>query len=501
MTLKAKTIKWFKSTSSVHAILVTEDNWQEELKEFNQYFKGDLVKFIKNEQFLPKEGHICSYYTGDKIPAPILVMIGVGKKADFSNEKIRNASAILVRFTKKTKKPILSIDLDAGILANKDIQNMSKIISEGLLLGNYKFDKYKTLNKKSNLQVEEVWLLTTPSKIQHCANGIENGILTSQATNFTRNLVNEPSSITTPLYLATVAKNMAKKSNIKVEIWDEKLCRKMGLNAYLAIAQGSSVTPKFIKLTYKNSIRLKNGQKPKIVLIGKALTFDSGGLSLKDAKSMENMKLDMAGGATVLGIFSILEKLKLKADIIGLIPACENMPGNNAVKPGDIVTAKNGKTIEILNTDAEGRVVLADALSVASELKPDMIIDLATLTGACMVALGEDIAGLFTNNKDLKNKLLQSASITGGKFWELPLEKNYKDLIKSDIADLANVAKTRYGGAITAAIFLEEFVGNIPWIHLDIAGPAFAEKDLPLIAKGGSGFGVRTLIQFLSNFV
>ena len=252
--------------------------------------------------------------------------------------------------------------------------------------------------------------------------------------------------------------------------------------------------PRFIKVAYKPSGKPRR----KVALVGKGLTFDSGGLSLKSAKSMETMKLDMSGGATVLGVMRVLSQLKPPVQVTAYVPSTENLPGGNAQKPGDVIRYKNGKTVEVLNTDAEGRLILADALICAAEDKPDVIIDLATLTGACMVALGTQVAGVLGNNQELIDALIRCGKEAGEFLWQLPLVKEYKEDIKSAVADIKNIGGS-HAGAITAALFLEEFVGNVPWVHLDIAGPAFAEKDLPYIPKGGTGFGVRTLVRYLLN--
>lgn len=476
--------------------LVGED-WAKDVKDLDIILKGNLVNFLKHEQFKGQEGEVQSFYSSGYLPVKTVLILGMGKDQDFSLNQLRVLIAKVTKIAKKTNKKSLAIDVTHHFLSKESVQNVVKTITEGIILGNYKFNKYlASAQKQDNL--EEVSLLVSPDHIQHAANGVDLGSVYAQATNFARDLINEPAKITTPTYLANVAKALAKREGYGIEIWDEKEIKKKGMEAFAAIAQGSDQPLKFIKLTFRGSGSRLQGKK-KITLIGKGLTFDSGGLSLKDAKNMETMKLDMSGAAAVLGIFSVLGKLKPKASVVGLIPACENMPGPKAVKPGDIVKAYNGKTIEILNTDAEGRLTLADALSYAVSDKSDMIIDLATLTGACIVALGEDIAGLFSNNDELKRNLLKSSQNEGEKFWELPLEKNYTEAIKSDIADIKNVGKKGSAGAITAALFLQEFVGKVPWVHLDIAGPAYAEKESPLSNKGGTGFAVRTLLNFLQN--
>jgi leucyl aminopeptidase len=271
--------------------------------------------------------------------------------------------------------------------------------------------------------------------------------------------------------------------------------KKLGMNALLAVSHGSHEEPKFIKLEYRG------GGTKTITLVGKGITYDSGGLSLKPQSGLETMKCDMAGAATILGVFEALHKGKPKVHVIGLIAACENMPGGGAVKPGDVVTAMNGKTIEIVNTDAEGRIILADSLSYAGKFIPsNVIIDVATLTGACVVALGEDIAGLFTDNEKLAKQVLVNATRVGEKLWRMPIACEYEEHLKSEIADIRNVSKTKYGGAINGALFLKKFAPKgTPWAHLDIAGPAFAEKDMTISPYGGTGFGVQTLLSFIEG--
>jgi leucyl aminopeptidase len=294
--------------------------------------------------------------------------------------------------------------------------------------------------------------------------------------------------------LVNSAKEIAKgKKDLKVRVYDKEQLEKMGAGGLLAVNQGSDHEPYLVHMVYKPEGNIKK----KIAIVGKAVTFDSGGLSLKPAEYMMSMKCDMGGSAALLGLFSVIDNINPQVEVHGIFGAVENMPSGKAIRPGDVIKALNGKTIEILNTDAEGRVTLADTLSFAVKKKPDLIIDLATLTGACVVALGEEISGVMSNNPELANKILIAAASAGEKMWELPLEKNYKKLLKSDIADLKNIGG-RYGGALTAGLFLEEFVDKTPWAHLDIAGPAYAERPINSYEKkGATGHGVRTLIEFI----
>ncbi len=493
MQFHTKPTTYSKLTVDLLVEFVSSEDWEKELTDLNKTFNNQLLVYLKSERYEAKENTVQIIPSVGQSSFKTLVIASIGKKTELSLNSVRIAVAQAAKYAQTTHKKSIAFDLNTTLFGQLNLQDGAYVVVEGAVLGAYEFSKYKSETKKNFHEIEDIYFLVPASKIQHIANGIELGELMVKGTIFARDLINESPTITTPIFLAAAAKSLAKREEVQVEIFTESEARRMGMLAFLAVSRGSDEPAKFIKLTYKGT------GKKKIVLAGKAITFDTGGLSLKDAKNMETMKLDMSGAAAVLGIFKVLPQLKPKATVIGLIAACENMPGAKATKPGDIVTALNGTSIEILNTDAEGRLTLADVLSYAVKEKPTAIIDLATLTGACMVALGEDIAGLFSNNVELKESLLIASRVVGEKMWELPLEKDYKDQIKSDIADLRNIGKGRYGGAITAALFLEEFVDNIPWVHLDIAGPAFAEKDSPLISKGGAGYGVRTILQYLRS--
>ncbi|TAL20541.1 leucyl aminopeptidase [Patescibacteria group bacterium] len=326
--------------------------------------------------------------------------------------------------------------------------------------------------------------------------GIAEAELAVAATILARDLINEPASVATPEHLVEHARRIAKENKgVRLAVFDRAEAERRGMNAFLAVAAGASAEPYFIHLSYRPA-----NAKRKIALVGKGVTFDSGGLQIKPGESMATMKCDMSGAAAVLGLFSVVSRLAPRAEVHGIIAATENMPGRHAYKPGDVARAMDGTSIEIGHTDAEGRVTLADSLAYAAKLKPDMIVDLATLTGSCMSALGEEIAGMMTNNPRLGERLRAASGESGEKIWELPLPTEYAASVKSDIADLKNVSSTRYGGAITAGLFLQHFVKDIPWAHLDIAGPAYAEREtIPYVPKGGAGFGARTLLQLLKK--
>lgn len=439
------------------------------------------------------------YEDGQKI-----FVVGLGPKEELSVGNLQKVAAKLGKRVKEEGFENLALVCpETGL---NPAMGFIEAIIQGLLLGSYEFKKYKTekvvkVEKVGQVEkgLEITILVKNANELIKTKEAVVKAEIYSQAVFLARDLVNEPSSVTTPKYLANLAAKMAKDGGFTCKVYEEKEIEKMGMGLFLGVARGSDEPPRFIKLEYPIVSVGGRGNDKTIVLIGKGVTFDTGGLSLKTSESMETMKMDMAGAAALLAIFSVLAKLKPKLQVIGLIPCTENMPSGKAIKPGDILKSFSGKTVEVLNTDAEGRLILADALSYGQTLKPDVMIDLATLTGACMVALGEDIAGLFTKDEKLKNDLLKGADSAGEKIWPLPLEESYKELLKSEVADLKNVAGKKYGGAITAALFLREFVGRTVWAHLDIAGPAWQEKGTDLIPKGGSGFGVRTILEYLSN--
>ena len=434
---------------------------------------------IPENVFKGKEGEIV--FLSEK--GKLYILAGLGKKKDFKHTALLNVSGKLGYELRNREVEGISV------LVRKEFKKreIAKIY-EGILLGNYRFPK-KEGEEKGKL--EEIIFENAQIK----ENDLKFSELLVKATYFARNLANTPPNIATPIYMAEKAKEIAEKSkNIEVHILDEKEIVKKGFNAFYGVAQGSNNPPRFIHLVYK-----PKRAKKKIVLIGKTITFDSGGLSLKPPNYMLGMKYDKSGGCNVLGIFSVLDELNLPYEIHGILPACENMPSGTAQRPDDVVTAYNGKKIEIISTDAEGRLTLADALAYASELKPDYIIDFATLTGACVVALGDYTAGLFTDNDSLKDSLLKASERAGESLWHMPLDEKLKEKIKSKFADVKN-SGGREGGAITAALFLKEFVdGKIPWAHIDIAGPSFNSKFWGVNPEGGSGFLTRTLIEWIKD--
>ncbi len=420
-----------------------------------------------------------------------LFFIGLGPKKDTKIENIRRAIGAAVRAAEKLKLSDLCVACPTH--EGQTLRTLAQAATEGVMLGGYKYLNYKT--KENKVHLKSVTLFNPdPKEKSEFVKGTKLGTIFSRATIFARDLINLNPSDTTPEEMVKVAKGLA-HGPITIKVFDKDQIAKMGMGGLLGVNRGSAHPPMFVHLTYKSEGPIKK----KIGIVGKGITFDSGGLSLKPSSAMEDMKMDMSGAAAVYGVFQALADLKPQGlEIHGITPLTENMPGGDAMKPGDVVKTYGGKTIEVLNTDAEGRLILADALGYASDQKLDEIIDMATLTGACIVALGPFIAGMMGTDRTLIENLKLAADAAGEKLWELPLEKEYMSHMDSQFADLKNIGKSGKGGTIIGGLFLKEFVEhNIPWVHLDIAGPAWADEPVPLSAFGGTGFMVRTILQYM----
>lgn len=455
-----------------------------------------IVTLMKEEGFKGKKGETLLIRTSDEIASKRVLLMGLGKKEDFNTEVIREVSAVSFQMAKKIGARHVTSILHGAGAGKIESKEALKAMVEGVRFAEYNFDSYKKSQTKPVVEQFEI-VSTNPNHVRSAKRVLEKAELYARGTLYARELVDLPPSETSPAELVKRAKEISKASGglISVKVMDMAECKKRGMNAFLGIAQGSEEKPFFVHMTYKP----KKAVKKHLSLVGKAITFDSGGLSIKPAQAMYTMKLDMAGAASVIGVFSILAELKPNMKIDGIFAACENMPSGTAIKPGDVVKALNGKTIEVLHTDAEGRVTLADALSYAEKQKPDYIVDLATLTGACVVALGEEYVGVMSNNSKLEEKILQAAARADENFWALPLEENYRQAIKSEVADIKNIGG-KWAGTITAGLFLSEFIEKTPWVHLDIAGPAFAERKFnAYTSKGATGAPVRTLLELINS--
>lgn len=431
------------------------------------------VYAVAKDHFEGKLGQTYLLHTLDKIPADKILVIGFGKREEFDANKMREAVCKAVKKLQQIHAKEACFDFDVNCDYGK-----SAVI--GAMIADYAFDKYKTEKAR---HLEKI----TFAKFSQAE--INEGIIFGEAMKFARDLANEPAAYATPSRLAEIASNI---DGVSAKIFDKEEIERMGMGAYLAVGQGSVQPPKFIHMKY-----VGRNPKKKIAIIGKGICFDAGGLDLKPASSMLTMRDDMSGAACILGVMSKIKEFSPNIEVHGIIAACENMIGPNAYKPGDILRAKNGKTIEIDNTDAEGRVTLADALCYACELNVDEVIDIATLTGACMVALGTHASGIMGNNKDLVNRLIQVGAKSGERYWEMPMYPEYFDSLKSEIADMKN-SGARWGGTSAAGLFLQNFVtDNVKWAHLDVAGTAFLDKPQKEFIAGATGVGVRTLLNYI----
>jgi leucyl aminopeptidase len=417
--------------------------------------------------------------------------VGVGPAAEVDAEVIRRASAALVKVASK-RTAIVSSLLDA-VPAGGDRVAAAQAAAEGSLLAGYRFSTYKSNGNGKAPALADVAIVAKGGK--RVRDAVARGARLAEAVTFARDLVNTPAGDLTPAVFADKAKEIAKAAGLTIEVIDERKAEKLGLGGLLGVGKASENPPRMVKLTYTPTGRSRGH----VALVGKGITFDSGGLTLKPYEGMMQMKTDMAGAAAVLAAMSVLPEVAPPVQVTAYLCLAENMVSGRATRPGDVLTIKNGTTVEVLNTDAEGRLVLADGLSLAVADKPDAIVDVATLTGACMVALGARIAGLMGNDDAWIDQVRAAADRVGEAVWPLPLPKEYRKEIDSDVADLKNVGG-RNGGALTAGLFLQEFVGDRPWAHLDIAGPSRYESDDAYIAKGGTGFGVRTLVELVSSF-
>jgi leucyl aminopeptidase len=446
---------------------------------------GGLVQAIKAEDFKGKAGQTLRMLGRGRLKAKRLVLIGVGEAGPGLRDRLLGIRAARVLGDRGSSLAVVAPSGEPATLGG---------LADGITTGAYQFARYLTGERKPKHALRRAVILVGAKPKADAKAAVADGQRLGQAVNFARDLVNAPANDLSATQLAEAAAGEAKRLGIACKVWDKKGIEKLGMPLLLAVNRGSTEEPRFFHMTYKPV----EAPKAKVVFVGKGLTFDSGGLCLKTAEGMMDMKMDMAGAAATVGIVIAAAELKLPLEVHGVVGSTDNMNGGNAYRPGDVFPSRDGKTVEIINTDAEGRLVLADALAYARELEPDYLIDHATLTGACMVALGSYRAGLFGNDPALRAAYEKAAEASGETFWQMPLDEELRDQLKSAIADLKHTG-SRYGGSITAALFLREFVGKTRWLHLDIAGPAHLGEARGLHPKGGTGFGVLTAVEFLKG--
>lgn len=435
--------------------------------------------------------------------AGLVYLEGLGEVKKLDTLSVRRAGIRLGREFKEEHSLALEIPkLDGGELINK--AEFVEALVDGLILGSYRYEAYFGKGRKNKkLALSQIIILEKETAALKKATS--RGLAIANAVCLTRDLVNEPGGDLTPIKFANLAKKVATTGKLKIKVLGLAEIKKAKMGGILGVTRGSTQPPRFVEMEYtpKPTTKPKNTKKAKLghlILVGKGITFDSGGLSIKSGAGMMMMKCDMGGAGAVLGAMSALRELSPNTKVTALLPLSDNMLGGDATRPGDVLTIRNGKTVEVLNTDAEGRLVLADALSLATEKKPDAIIDLATLTGACVVALGDQISGLMTNSNNWRDEIEQCADRVGERVWRLPLPDDYRSMIESPVADIKNIGG-KWAGALTAGLFLKEFVSDeVPWAHLDIAGPSFHSGESTDYPKGGSGVGVRLLLELIENF-
>jgi leucyl aminopeptidase len=458
-----------------------------------QRLAAPVVPLLEGRGFTGKVGEAVALPTLGRLPAATLLLVGVGERAKVDLEVLRRAAAAVVRQAGGARRAVTTLPQ----VLPADPAAAVRALTEGALLAAYRFDKYKkaTANGAGRPSGLTGLALATGGSGGREALGaaVAAGQARAAATNLARDLSNEPANAMHPDDLAAAARRLLGGKGVTVSVKDERALAREGFGGIVGVGQGADHPPRLVELRYR-----PRGASGKVVLVGKGITFDSGGLSLKPPDGMKTMKTDMSGAAAVLGTMSALADLDVKVAVTGYLATAENMPSGRATRPGDVLTMKNGKTVEVLNTDAEGRLVMADALAVGAAAKPDAIVDVATLTGACMVALGTRYAGLMGNDDALAAELLAAAGEAGEPAWRLPLPPEYRKEIESDIADLKNVGD-RYGGALIAGLFLQEFVDGRPWVHLDIAGPARSDSEDGYLGKGSTGAAVRTLLSWLER--
>src|SRR5215472_5627361 len=494
ITLESRPWRGLETEALVSYVFEATDPVQGRVAEIDQSGGGLLRRLAKSGELTGKMLEFTLVHAPAGLQAARLLLVGAGKREQWDPAILRKVAGAALRYLKSRSVRNFAMLVREGEATEESAQ----AIVEGLLTADFESDKYKT-EKKNDKRIETV-LIAGYSEAERSRGekGVAKGRVIADSQNFARDLINEPSNKLTPSILAQKAEAMAKATGLSVEILDEKKIADLKMGALLSVAQGSTEPPRMIVITY-NPPSAKPGT-PVIGLIGKAVTFDTGGISIKPSEGMEKMKYDMAGGATMIGVMRTLATLKPAVKVICVVPATENMPGGRAQKPGDIQTAMSGKTIEVLNTDAEGRLILADGVHYAKQLGATHLIDAATLTGAIVVALAGINVGVFGSDQSFTDKLLASAKATGEKMWQMPIDDEYREFIKGTVADIQNISSGKGAGATIGALFIKEFTGDSPWIHLDIAGTAWNDDAKPWMAKGPTGVTLRTLVHLVMSY-
>ncbi|HXI61697.1 MAG TPA: leucyl aminopeptidase [Pyrinomonadaceae bacterium] len=463
------------------------------LKTLDAAVGGMIADVIESEEFTAKPGETAYFHVSSKsLKARRVLLIGCGERSSYKAAQITQMAGTATRFLRSKNVKTVAI----APRADGDTEKVAQTAAVGAVMGLFELDKYRTSDKEKR-ELKSVTVVIEGADKKAVQRGADRGRIIGESTNFTRDLANEPGGHMTPTIIAARAKQVAKEFGLSIDILDQRQMEKLGMGSLLGVSRGSEEPPKLIILKYEPS-RFRSRKGELLALVGKGITFDSGGISLKPGENMELMKYDMTGAATVIGTMRAIAQLKPSVPVLGVAPCSENLPSGKATKPGDVLTAMTGKTIEVINTDAEGRLVLADAIAYAKKLGATRIIDMATLTGAVSIALGDVNTAILGTDQKLIDEVIASGTEVGEKFWQLPLDDEYTKQIKSDIADIKNVGGKK-AGTITAAAFLKEFAEDTPWAHLDIAGTAWGDPATPYRSKGPTGVAVRTLVEFIER--
>ncbi len=461
-----------------------------DLAAIDQALDGAISRLIAQGEIKGKLNEITIIHSLGKLPTARVVVVGLGKKEELLQDRVRMAVGEACRLLQQRGVgDVAAVALGAGV-AGMGLDGAAQAVTEGALLGVYSFRRHITKEAEHGELKRLTIVEADETKLPILQQGGDKGRVLAEATKLARDMVNEPANYMTPSQMAETAARLAQAHGLELEVLEREQMGELGMGALLGVTQGSRQPPKLVILHYRGG----ESAQIDLALVGKGITFDSGGISVKPSEGMEEMKSDMAGGAAVLAAITAIAQIKPKINVVAITPCAENLPGGEALKPGDVLTAMNGKTIEIISTDAEGRLILADALGYANKLGAKLIVDVATLTGACHVALGDDCSGVFGNNQELVDKLIAASVAAGELMWQLPMYEQAKEQLKSEVADIKNVGG-KWGGAITSAHFLAEFAADTPWVHLDIAGTRLSEKSRGYVVKGATGVAVRTLVN------
>ncbi|HVF55167.1 MAG TPA: leucyl aminopeptidase [Pyrinomonadaceae bacterium] len=500
MEIQASSGRYAEADVQALVVAIFKDEKCDEgfLKDLDEATGGIVRSVLETEELKGKEGETAYVHlspAGGALKASRLLLVGVGERDDYKLAQISQFAGAAARFLRARNVKSIGIlarssDTDAGRVASTLVQ--------GTIMGVFEPDKYRTVDKEERT-IDRLVVIAEGADEDSLRRGGERGRIIGESVNFTRDLSNEPGAYMTPTIMAERAQEIANEFGMEIDVLDQARMEQEGMGAFLSVARGSDQPPKMMVLKYMPEGKTAVGDgEDYLALVGKGITFDTGGISLKPGENMELMKYDMTGGATVLGVMRAIAQLKPSIPVLGVVPSTENMPSGKATKPGDVVRAMSGKTIEVINTDAEGRLILADAVSYAKKLGATRIIDMATLTGAVSIALGDVNTGIMGTDQELIDEVIESGREVGEKFWQLPLDKEYSRQIKSDIADIKNVGG-RKAGTITAAAFIKEFADGVSWAHLDIAGTAWGDDAKPFRSKGPTGVAVRSLLNFIDR--